>query len=185
MADAHYAQAYEVWASAHAHASSDDIYDGGFEQEIDATEPGFSWRPTQAGAQVLSFALDARAPYSGTRSLRLEFAGNFDPNVPVLTQLVPVKPRTHYRLSFAARTAALVTGGLPQLSITDAASQKTLATSTQLPPGDSAWRAYDFTFETASDTRAIIVGVTRHPCTANPCPVFGRLWLDAFTLAER
>jgi tetratricopeptide (TPR) repeat protein len=180
------AEAFEVWGAGRAggDARLEKVFDGGFEEAIDANEQGFGWKPTLATATV-HILLDANAPQSDQRSLRLDYAGGFDPAVAVVSQLVIVAPHTRYRLSFSARTEDLKSAALPLVAVKDAGStQAILARSSPLSDTVAGWQTFALEFETA-DSSAITINIQRAPCPVNPCPMFGRAWFDSFSLQRQ
>jgi len=59
-----------------------------------------------------------------------------------------------------------------------------LAESKTLPQGTAAWQGYEAEFATTPKTEAVLVSLRRQNCDANPCPMFGRVWLDDFSLRK-
>jgi tetratricopeptide (TPR) repeat protein len=184
-------EAYEIWATSRRESAAESktginqITDPGFEGTIKLNEPGFGWHQ-QGNPENVHISLDTNEPQGGTRSLLINYNGNANPSSPVLSQLVLVEPDTQYSLHFYARTRDVVTGGLPQLSVTDATGPdegKTLKTAA-LSPKTLPWRDYSLEFTTRNRTQAIIINVTRQNCSTNPCPIFGDLWLDDFSLQK-
>jgi tetratricopeptide (TPR) repeat protein len=187
-----YAEAYEIWATS-AGASEDktlrntaaQMTNGSFESQLSFDETGFGWQFAHT-ENTLKFSLDTTDPRVGAHSLRLEWNGNPPPSAPVVSQLVLVEPNTRYRLSFAVRAQEIVSGGLPLVIVSDKSSTDNhpLAQSKLLPKGNSSWQDYSLDFVTSAETRAILVGLQRESCGGEPCPIFGRLWLDNFTLQK-
>ncbi len=185
-----YAEAFEVWAA----AGGDDktprgglaqITNGSFESQLSLDETGFGWQFVR-GVATLKFSLDTVEPRAGAHSLRLDWNGNSPPSAPVASQLVLVEPNARYRLSFAARTQEIVSGALPLIVISDKSStdNRVLAQSKPLPKGSSNWQDYSLEFATAGETRAVLIGLQRENCANEPCPIFGKLWLDNFSLQK-
>lgn len=176
--------AYALWSIAHPEDpdASNAAVARGFEVKSDLDEPGFGWRGKKAATVVLS--LDDANPKEGNLSLRIEFKGDSDPGVPVITQLVMVDPHAHYQLHFAARTAEIVSGGLPEVTILDANLGQPLGQSGALPPGTNSWHDYTFDFIVPETTSAIQIVLQRKRCSRSPCPIFGRLWLDNFSVKK-
>lgn len=183
--------AYEVWASGadknrrgYPSAGQASIVDGGFEEEIRAgAAPSFGWRIERS--QVIKASLSRRDPHSGSRSLLIEWNGDPQPWASAASQLILVAPNKSYRLSFWARAEDLVTAGSPIVLVS--ASGKTERLLTYSPPlaqTASDWRQYSLQFQTDADTQAITLTVRREECSARPCPIFGRLWFDDFTLSN-
>src|SRR5437762_10776571 len=197
--------AYEVWATIHGlplgtlpdgrvlplgtlpdgRVSDTRIYDGGFEEPITVGQPGFGWQITPSVANV-TMSVDTNEHQSGSRSLRIDFRGNSSPTSPLLTQLVLVKPQTHYRLAFAALLKDFVSAAAPVITISDDSDPKnaTLAQSPPLRPETSAWHEFTLDFVTAAETQAIVISLARQSCASDPCPSFGTLWLDSFAISH-
>jgi hypothetical protein len=176
-------EAERLWKHAHPNAvGAGSMFDGGFEQESDLSEPGFGWR---VGERVEGFdlKLDPTEPREGQASLRIEFSGHSDPMSTILGQLVSVEPLTNYRLRFAMRSEKLVSGGGPLLILTDATSEKVLSASEQFPNATNGWRDYEIDFATEAGTVALQITLRRN-CATSPCPIFGHLWLDNFSLQK-
>lgn len=183
-----FASAYEVWAAGRGanEVRGVGVFDEpGFEGRVNTSEAGFGWRQERAFEGV-TLSLDPQQPNSGARSLLIEWSGHASPGVTVVSQLVLVEPGARYRLSFAARTENVKTGGPPLLVVADAgdAGERVLAQSEVLPQGTNAWREYSFEFAAGAKTEAVLVSLRRQDCDRNPCPMFGRVWLDDFSLRK-
>lgn len=191
LAAKRFPEAYELWLSergANAAVTAPGvprISNGGFEDEIKTEGAEFGWRLID-DRQAVSFALDTNEPREGTASLRLEFRGSADPASTLIAQLVPVEPNARYRLRFAARAKELKTGGLPLLVVSDASSQdgRELGQSALLPQDAERWREYALDFATGAQTGAVLVKLRRQGCSSSPCPIFGFVWLDGFSLEK-
>jgi hypothetical protein len=135
----------------------------------------------------VALSLDTQTPKSGSRSLLVEWGGHANPGVDVISQLVLVEPSARYRLSFYARTEDVKTGGPPLIVIADASAPdaRVLAESKTLPRGTSGWQEYEVEFAAAPKTEAVLVSLRRRNCETNPCPMFGRVWLDDFSLIRK
>jgi hypothetical protein len=182
IAQRQFSQAHELWlAGAGASDAQQDLFDGDFERSISSDEQGFGWKPTKT-TQAVYITLDSNGPNSGKQSLRLDYAGNSDPATPIISQLILVARDSWYRLSFAARTEDLVSGGLPVVVVVDAASNRRLiAQSPPLSRGTTGWRDFSIDFKTANTT-AVTINIQRQFCSSQPCPMFGRAWFDSFSL---
>jgi Flp pilus assembly protein TadD len=185
-----FAAAYEVWKSAgwalgdKISPNGGEVVNGGFEDPVSLNEPGFGWQLPQ-GLQGVQAAQDTAAPRSGERSLQLNWNGNPDNGTPFLSQLVRIAPNSRYELRFAARTEKIVTVGLPSLIVTETDKSGkiiTLGKPVTLPEGTSEWRDYSIEFVTGKESEAVIISVSRESCQGQPCPIFGRVWLDDFSL---
>jgi len=159
------------------------IVDPGFEEEINLYEPGFSWR---VGDRIQGFklSLDTTNPREGHTSLKIEFTGDQDFAAPPISQLVLVEPRAHYQMRFAVRSENILSGGLPEVVVFDADTRKVLGQSGELPLSTNGWRDYSIDFEVGDATAAVQIAIQRRRCDRSPCPIFGRLWLDGFSLQK-
>ena len=177
-----FAEAYHVWSGTDPATKVVEISDGGFEGTLTTTESGFGWRMNGAGSVGLS--IDPNQPHSGTRSLRMDFSG---PTVQValLSQLVLVKPSTRYRVYFAARSREVVTGALPVVAVVDAGNNgPELGQSAPLDKATTNWRPFSIEFTTGPTTTAVSINLRREPCQTYPCPIFGSIGLDSFSIVE-
>jgi hypothetical protein len=192
LAAREFAEAYKVWSrfqppeAGAQETAPGQIYDGGFEREIALHEPGFGWQIGTANDPAVSVALDGGEVSEGKRSLRIDFNGASAPSAAVVSQLVLVEAGRSYRLSFAARTKDLVTGGLPIITVSDASApdQPPLAQSKNLLlQGSEGWQDFSVEFKITQTTLAVSLSLHRQNCAAGgPCPAFGHVWLDGFTM---
>ena len=173
--------ASDLWAVDHSAIAIGAMLDPGFEQESDPNEPGFGWRLGQR-AEGFHLSLDAADPRSGRSSLRVEFSGNSDSSAPIISELVLIEPHTRYQMRFAARTEGIVSGGLPLIAVVDANTGGVVEGSEDFPQATNGWRDYLIDFSTGESTTAIEIRLQRKACSKPPCPIFGRLWLDSFSL---
>lgn len=186
-----YAEAYEVWAGLKgdggqpASSGAGHVTNGDFENQLSFDETGFGWQFSREQSTV-RISLDSSEPRSGAHSLRLDWNGTTQPNAPIISQLVLVEPDTRYRLNFAVRTHELVSGGLPLIILTEqgGSENRALAEPKLLPKGSNGWRDYSIEFATRADARAVLISLQRENCEGAPCPIFGRLWLDNFSLQK-
>jgi hypothetical protein len=177
-------EASGLWAIEHPANIVGLMIDPGFEEEGNLEEPGFGWR-TDEKTRGFHLFLDTSGPKEGRSSLGVEFNGDFDPGSPVISQLVLVVPRTLYQLHFAARTEAIVTGGLPFVVVIDGNTNNVLGKSAAFPQATNGWRDYTIDFSSGDSTTAVQITLRRERCAEPTCPIFGRLWLDDFSLQKR
>jgi tetratricopeptide (TPR) repeat protein len=157
--------------------------DPGFEQESNLDEPGFGWRIGE-NPQGFRLSLDTTNPREGRSSLKVEFNGDSNPAAPVISEIILIDPAAHYQLRFAARSEGLVSGGLPLLAVIDADADRILKQSEQFPKATEGWRDYTIDFDSGPSASAIKVALQRQLCDKSPCPIFGRVWLDNFSLQK-
>lgn len=178
-----FAEAYHIWSETDPSSNIATVFhDGGFESSLSTNESGFGWRVTDSRSMGLS--IDPNEPHSGARSLRLDFAGDSPPHA-LLSQLVIVKPSTRYRIHFAGRSRDIVTGARPLVLVIDAGENgPDLAQSSPLDKGTSGWRTFSIEFTTGAATNAVTVAVKREECPSAPCPIFGSIGLDSFSIEQ-
>lgn len=184
-----YPEAFELWKGADGRnseqgAGATSIYDGGFEGTLAFADNGFGWRVPR-GLKGISLSLDSSQPHSGSKDLRVEFGGDSSPAWMVISQLIMVAPSQRYRISFASRSQDLVTGGLPIIVINDASGDlKRLGQSAPLGKGTSDWQRSSFEFATTPATNTVVLSLQRENCTTSPCPIFGSISLDSFSVQQ-
>ena len=173
--------AHELWRIVYSpNPDLPMMFDGGFEQESDLDEPGFGWRAGEK-SDAIHLSLDPSEPNEGRRSLQASFNGASDPSQPVISQLVVVAPQRRYQVNVTVRTREVVSGGLPLLAVIDPVSGQTLGQTHPFPQTSNGWRPFQIDFTTGPNTQAIQIRLQRGPC-GSPCPIFGTLWLDNFSL---
>jgi len=77
----------------------------------------------------------------------------------------------------------IISGGLPLLRVVDAGTNVMLAQSGSLPQ-NSEWQKQVIEFTSPSLCDAIVLKLARNECTSSPCPIFGVIWLDSFSIEE-
>ena len=187
LAKGAFREAFDVWKTTSGLKNdnapgSPAIYDGGFEGSLALGEGGFGWRVPR-DLQAMSVSLDSSQPHSGSQSIRIEFGGNSNPGSLVISQLLLAESGGRYRINFAARSQDIVTGGLPLLVVSDATGDlKRLGQSSPLAKGTSTWQPFSFEFTTSPTTTAVVLSLQRENCTTSPCPIFGSVSLDSFSV---
>lgn len=178
-----YREAHTIWATAKGSDLTEAalLVDGGFEGPLILGEEGYGWR-VSGNSEGASLTLDATDRNSGAKSILINFQGESATSLALLSQLALVEPSGRYRLNFAARTHEIVSGGPPIVAVTDASDGQRLGQSTPLNKGTAAWQVFSFEFTVPAATNAVFVSVQRESCTTSPCPIFGLLALDSFSL---
>jgi hypothetical protein len=59
-----------------------------------------------------------------------------------------------------------------------------LGQSPPLSKGTTGWNVVSFEFTTQPTTNAVVLSVQREGCSAPPCPIFGVLSLDSFSIEQ-
>jgi hypothetical protein len=189
LAKGAFKEAFDIWKVTHGvesgrEAAGPSIYDGGFEGPLAFDQGGFSWR-VPSDLQATSVSLDSSQPHSGSKDLRIEFGGNSNPGSLLVSQVILVEPAKHYKINFTARSEDVVTGGLPFLNVSDAwGDQKRLGQSRPLASGSSDWQFFNLEFTTTPTTSAVVLSLQRENCTTSPCPIFGSVSLDSFSVEQ-
>lgn len=152
-----------------------------FEQDIQLDEIGFGWQLNRE-LKTIGYVLDSDNPHNGARSLRIDFSGQSEPSVPIVSQLFLVEPQSRYRIKFATRNEELVTGALPFVSIVEASGQESreLGKSAVIQPSISQWQELSIEFTTGDKTTALRLILQRQKCGNSSCPIYGKVWLDNF-----
>lgn len=175
-----YPEAYEIWSSDNAEIST--IKNGSFEGDLVLENPGFGWQAAKVPG--VSFALDVNQPHTGSRSLRISFDGYENQERAIVSQLVLVKSDHTYHLTFAWRTRDLVTGGLPVITVSDAATGQVIAKSETIQPVAKEWTSIRLEFKTLTSSKAVSINLQRNKCSSSPCPIFGQVWLDSVVVDD-
>jgi hypothetical protein len=102
----------------------------------------------------------------------------------LLSQTITVLPSLSYRLSFAVKTNDLVTGGPPMIVVNDASNNQLLGKSENFPTATTPWTKLSFDFTTLPTSQAAVIRLQRNNCDSSPCPIFGTLWLDEFSVEQ-
>lgn len=183
-----FANAYAIWSigrppANEANTGAPILQDPGFEQEGRLDQPGFDWR-TENKAQTITLSLDPANAKQGKSSLRVEFSGDSDPGSQIISQLVLIEPASRYQIHFAARTENIVSGGLPRVAIVDAGNNEVLGQTETFPKTANNWQDYSIDFNSKETTSAVLILLRRERCSETLCPIFGRLWLDNFSLKK-
>lgn len=181
-----YVEAYEVWSRIHGTlANNPSLSNGSFEEEITVGQNGFGWR-IPAELPNVTISIDPSQFQSGAKSLRIDFHGESKAPTAVASQLVIVKPTTHYQLTFFASSRDFVSAAAPVIILTDAVDEKNvLARSSPLVSEAILWRPFSVDFASGKEARAISLKLVRQDCPNDPCSAFGTIWLDSFELREQ
>lgn len=158
----------------------DEITNSGFEEPLLVGNSQFGWlvSQTRTGPKL---AIDVSEKLSGQRSLQVSFGGEWDAGAPLLSQTVFVHQFLMYRLSFALKTKDLVTGGRPRIVVTNAANDQILAESEPFAETAGSWQRMHVHFLPPLDG-VVVIRLVRENCATSPCPIFGVVWLDDFSL---
>ena len=179
--------AYETWLSKTSQrlprsGDKELIHDGGFEYITESDGSGFGWRIDRKVPNA-AIALDSKVFHTGSRSLQINFNGNIEAGTQFISQLVLVKPRQEYQLTFAASSPELISGGLPIVIVSYESAGGSFVRSPLLKATSNSWVMSEVKFKTGEE-ETVLISLQRDHCTSNPCPIFGTLRLDDFSLKE-
>lgn len=160
-----------------------EILNGGFEEPLTLGDATLGWIVSERRPSP-KLAVDVSQQHGGQRSLRVSFEGEWDASEPLLSQTIVVQPAATYQLSFAVKTKDLVTGGPPQIVLTDVTKDQILRAGKSDPftSSSASWQTMKIEFK--AESAAVVIGLTRDDCSSSPCPIFGVVWLDDFSLRK-
>ncbi len=149
---------------------TDEIYEG----------IGFGWRVNNLPDEV-TLSVEKRSP----NSLKINFKGNYDPVLPVISQLLIVEQNERYRISFSYKTEKIVTGGVPVLLfIPKGQDADGNFTEVPLTSENGGWIQKSVEINTDDSTEAIEVRLARKTCGQELCPIFGSLEIAGFSIRK-
>ncbi len=152
--------------------------DSSFENRSVSLGRGFGWRFSTASDNTKAI-VDGKA---GERFLKIIFNGEESENQ-ILSQVVLTEKGKRYRLSFEARSDHIVSGGPPviQVMAEDPEGSRMLSEA-KIPTDMADWGQFTLDFTTGKETGGVLVQLSRSTCLQMPCPIFGDLSLDKFSL---
>ncbi len=161
-------------------ANAESIQNAGFEESFGETDyTYFNWRTSKI--DKIDIKLDGTQKHGGNRSLRVSFSTYSGGIFYDTFQIATVVPSSKYVLSFWLKTADLKSGGMPNLEVVNANSEKIIAASEPFPSGTNDWRQIKIEFTAPEDAEAITIRTSRAYCGEN-CPIVGTFWYDDFQL---
>jgi tetratricopeptide (TPR) repeat protein len=166
--------AFALWSD----APPPVLFNGGFEEQLllnDSAFGGWTLSPQQTKNKL---SIDVSEKSAGSRSLQINFGGEWIPGTPLLSQTVIVEPNKSYRIFFSVMTRDVVTGGPPAFTVNDASNNELLGKSENLPAETTPWLKLDVEFTTLATSEAAVLRLQRNNCESSPCPIFGVMWLD-------
>lgn len=181
-----YSLAHKLWTStiaANGEQNNKLIFDGGFEHTKGANQGAFGWQIDQdfPGAAISRTQQDA---HSGSYALHINFAGPVELGKHVVTQRVYVRPTSTYTLHFFYRSSELLSASNPIVIVTDSKNGLELGRSETLKSTQNTWIEATVDFE-STQIPAVNIALLRPSCNSKPCPIFGELSLDDFSLLDR
>jgi len=174
-----------VDSSGSSRNSTELVWNGSFELSSVAGLEHFDW--TLSPSEYARFGIDNGVAHSGSRSLRIAFAGR---DTTILNgevkQLLVLKPSTHYLLECYAKGSELTTPEGPRVAIMDGG--EVIAQSLPVVPelkGSNEWQRLQLDFVAPATTSPKFVTIVRRPKYAYDDPTRGLLWFDDFSLSQQ
>ena len=153
------------------------VRNGGFEAELSGGV--FDWRVTPVeGAEA---RLDAGCRHSGTRALRIDFAGTHNLEYRHVAQRVLAVPGSRLRLRAWVRTENLTTNEGVAIEVADM-EHGAFRVQTEPVTGTTEWRRLECTFLLPKGVRLLELEVLRKPSWKLDNKIQGTVWLDDITL---
>ena len=181
IGNGNFRDARSVWISKTG-APDTPIFDGGFEQITQSDESGFGWQVNQR-VSASSVARDQHAVHSGSGALKIKFTGGVQVNTPIVSQLAYVEPHRKYLLRLFVRVPEMISAGLPAIVVSGPGSEEVLGRSALINATGGEWVETKVDF-VSGDSPVANISLQRTACAADPCPIFGELSLDDFSLSE-
>ena len=160
-----------------------EIINGGFEEPVLVNSSPIGWVVSHSQTRPM-LTLNVSEKAGGQRSLQVSFGGEWDASAPTLSQNVVVQSGQRYRLNFAVKTNELVTGGPPRIQVTDTTSHQILGKSDTFPRTTNSWQQMNVEFTVPTNSTVVVINLARENCASAPCPIFGVMWLDEFSLEK-
>ena len=175
--------AYQIYTRNCFQVDKNNLLEGDFETGQLENNLGFGWRRGNL-PETVKIGFDNQTFLSGNQSLGFVFNGVCEPSLPLIRQTFVVEKSHYYRLSFASRTEK-ITGGSPpvlQLILLKQAGNDEIFKEIKLDEKSGDWVKYSIPIETDNQVEALEIRLARQNCKEYLCPIFGRLWLDNFTM---
>jgi hypothetical protein len=187
IAAGEFGPARAFWSELAGDNQSTLMWNGGFESDRLKNFSQFDW--SFGRSEYARFSVDAGVSHTGSRSLKIEFAGRDTTQLDnEIKQLVLVRPGVRYTLECYAKAGGLETPEGPRVVVADRASPAWIAASEPAPKGSGDWRriAVDFVAPAATGaSSAVFVSIKRKPKFSYDEPTTGVVWFDDFSLKEQ
>jgi len=150
------------------------VFNGGFERR--PLNAGFDWRYRPAPYLSADFA--DSAAYRGAKCLRLDFTAARNEEFLPVSQIIPVSPGQHYRLTAYVRSLGITSDSGPRLLITDLGCPECPGLSTDAVVGTTDWHEVSLDFAAGPQSKAVLLEVWRPRGRVFPMEITGNFWLD-------
>ena len=154
------------------------LYNGNF-----ATPPlntGFDWRVSDSAEIVLDFS--ATPGFKNRHCLRVDFSVGRNADYTLVSQVVPVNPKTPYQLSAYVRSEDLTSDSGPRLRVTEVGCTGCVPMTSDSMRSTTSWHPVDVSFTTQAQTHAVVVSFWRPQTKAALGDITGTAWLDDVNL---
>jgi len=158
--------------------SANLLYNGGFEGPLLNT--GFDWR--MSDSSDLAFDVPDSSAAQGTKCLRIDFPVGRNAEYVLVSQVVRIKPNTHYQLTASVRSNNLTSDSGPQLRVVEVGCQACPIRTSDMTTGSTPWHQVSVDFTTQPQTQAVNVSFWRAPDQAGKRDITGTVWLDGVVL---
>jgi tetratricopeptide (TPR) repeat protein len=164
------------------------LWNGGFEADALKDFSQFDW--SFGRSEYARFAVDTGVAHSGSRSLRIEFAGLDTTRLDnEIRQLVSVRPGARYSLECYAKSSGLETPEGPKVVVSSTTTAEWFGASEPVAPGTTDWQHLKVDFIAPQSTKGgssgIYVSIKRKPKFSYDEPTRGIVWFDDFLLKEQ
>jgi tetratricopeptide repeat protein len=160
------------------------IWNGSFESEISKSLTQFDWKLDRN--EYVTAMIDSTAARTGSRSLRIDFAGRDTTKVDgQAKQNLVLGPGRRYRLECYVKTERFESPEGPRIVVVDLPSASELAGSDPIASGSDDWRLLSINFSVPATSRAVMVTIKRIPKFSFDKPTRGTIWFDDFVLTEQ
>jgi tetratricopeptide (TPR) repeat protein len=161
---------------------------GSFESDILRDFSQFDW--SYGRSEYARFAIDTATARTGSRSLRIEFAGRDTTRLDgEIKQLVPVRPGARYILECFVKANGLESPEGPRVVVTDNDSSNWLAASEPVALGSHDWQRLFMEFVAPQGTNkealGLFISIKRKPKFSYDEPTRGTVWFDDFSMREQ
>jgi len=165
------------------------VWNGGFESDFSKDFSQFDW--SFGRSDYARLAIDTTVAHSGSRSLRIEFAGRDTTRLDnEIKQLVLVRPGASYTLECYAKTREMQSPEGPRVVVSAVSNGGSwIAASEPVPGGSNDWQRLAVSFTAPPSAKggaaAVFVSIKRKPKFSYDEPTRGTIWLDDFSMKEQ
>lgn len=188
IADGELAEAVKVWdefagrfgPAAYGRQMDDIIWNGDF--ELPAENGGFDWRLGHAeGVKVF---IDRGVRLTGNASLRASFDGRSNPDIYIAKQIVPVEPKSLYRIKVSIRTEKITTLNGVFLDVSGYRCPNLTVRTEPVTGTTNLWKDILAEFAIPKDCMAVWLGIRREKSDKFDNRISGNVWIDSVSMTQ-